>query len=262
MVAPPAAHDSELICENAADLAELHMREAERLAGREPTKAADHAELYHHYLSIETDLASNSESREAQARALRNRAKFERTNGTAEASIPLYEDSLHFMDEGVSSHQFLIPYAKALRLVGRSDEAMTEVRKVLDWSRQIGAPRSEAIARQYLGLLLLEDAIKDPNPDLADARAQLERAVALHREVGFKQGVRETTVDLFDLEVSAGNLGAALLWLSDVDAFGGGIEPSDVQQTISAVVAELVANGDRPRAARVRRTVDLLVQQS
>lgn len=100
------AADGELLCETAADLAELHMRESERLAGRDAALARQHADLYLHYLNLETELAQASESRGARARSLRNQAKYERTNGTAENAIPLYERSLEFMDEGVSSHQF------------------------------------------------------------------------------------------------------------------------------------------------------------
>ena len=48
------AGDNELCAEVAADLAELHMREAERLAGRDKSAAASHAERYKYYLDLET----------------------------------------------------------------------------------------------------------------------------------------------------------------------------------------------------------------
>jgi hypothetical protein len=265
--AAKAAGDGELLAEVCADLAELHMREAERLAGRDEAAAKSHLLQYETYLDLETKYVSDSTSREAKARSYRNRAKFARSHGDPAAALALYEKSLQNMDEGVASHQFLIPYAKALRLVGRSADAIAQVQSVLAWSRQIGALRSEAIARQYLGLLLMEQWIDrsasvrtDPKSPsgLQQARRELTRALRLHQEVNFRQGYRETSADLFELELQEGNYDAALKCLSTVDEVGPDNQPLSDDQLVKAAVAQLEANGEIGRASRIRALVDKL----
>ena len=247
-----AADDTELLAENAADLAETNMREAERLAGGDPEVAAAHAEQYVHYLELEARLAEESGSSQARARAFRNLAKRERTHGDPDAAIKLYERSLKHMPAGISSHQFLIPYAKALRLVGRSTDAFRVVANVLEWSRQIGATRSEAIARQYLGLLLLEAELSKPAPEFAPAREEMTVALDLHREVGFGQGVRETALDLFELELHCDHLTPAVSALRSTDAFRLADDQADLNAVASDAIAQLRANGEIARADRVR----------
>lgn len=190
---------------------------------------------------------------------LRNRAKYARVHNDPAGAIALYEQSLDFQDRGVASHQFLIPYAKALRFVGRSEDAMAQVDAVLDWSRQIGALRSEAIARQYRGLLLLEDALCNSTPPdplaLENARQEMQSALRLHEESGFRQGYKETSVDLFELEVQAGNLDAAISYLRKGDRY------RDVQETgddalVIAVLSQLRANGELQRAERIGKRLE------
>lgn len=250
------ADDSELMVETFADLAELHMRQAERFAGIDAHKAARHSEKYAHYLELETELAKNSPSSEAKARAFRNAAKFRRTAGDVEGAVELYRESLAHMDEGVSSHQFLIPYAKALRLADRRDGALQVVRDVLDWSRQIGATRSEGIARQYYGLLLFEAVLAGDSPDVAEAREQMTKAIALHEEVAFGQGLRETAMDLFELELWSGDIDAARERLSQTDAARLASPALSRLDIARAATAQVRANGEPDRAARIERLLD------
>lgn len=255
------AGDLELCAEVSADLAELHMRESERLAGRDTTAAAQHAERYKYYLDLETKYVADSTSQAAKARSYRNRAKYARAHGDPSSALELYEKSLQHMDAGVASHEFLIPYAKALRLAGRSAEATEQVESVLAWSKQIGALRSEAIARQYLGLLTMEQWIAQradanagpPNSALLErARDQLTRALKLHHEVNFRQGYRETAVDLFELELHEGNYAAAVAGLASVDT-GDSTNPTlSGDALVAAAVAQLEANGEGERASRIR----------
>ena len=174
------------------------------------------------------------------------------------------------MDAGVASHEFLIPYAKALRLAGRSAEATTQVESVLAWSKQIGALRSEAIARQYLGLLTMEQwiaerAIAMPTPPelalLERARDQLTRALKLHHEVNFRQGYRETAVDLFELELHEGHYAAAIASLVSVDTTESGNAPLTADALVAAAVAQLEANGESERASRIRTRAEELRAQ-
>ena len=249
------SHDVELEAEVSADLAELHMRQYERLAGIDPVASAQHGELYKFYLDLETHYVSDSSRKEAQARSLRNRAKFERANGDLNVAISLYEQSLKFIETGIASHQFLIPYAKALWLAGRVDDAMAQVQSVLDWSRQIGSPRSEAIAHQYLGLLLVERAQSQDDPErshiLKTALEELERALKLHEEVNFRQGYRETIANLFELVVLQGDKANALKYLRMTDDYSGQSRAADEHQMCVAVLSQLRLNGEGHRADRI-----------
>lgn len=249
------ANDRELIAEVAADLAELHMRESERLAGLDPAESVRHDKEYKRYLDIETDFVNEASSNDARARCFRNRAKYARAHGDPVGAITLYEQSLSIGNHGVTSHQLIIPYAKALRLVGRSAEALAQVDIVLDWSRQIGAPRSEAIARQYRGLLLLERALSATDvqariSDLGMSRSELSTALRLHEETGFKQGYRETGVDLFELEIQEGHLAEAILSLRLTNLYPEMTDKRD-SVLVDAVLAQLRANGEAGRADRI-----------
>ncbi|NNN22712.1 MAG: hypothetical protein HKL80_12015 [Acidimicrobiales bacterium] len=248
------ANDRELIAEVSADLAELHMREAERLSGLDNKLSMHNQDLYKHYLDLETANVNESSSREARARSYRNRAKYARAHGDAEGSIYLYEKALEFQDRGTASHQLLIPYAKALRLVNRSEEAIKQVEAVLNWSHQINALRSEAIARQYKGLLLLERILSissDPDAaDFKDAAHELGLALKLHEEIGFQQGYQETSVDLFELEIQKGNFESGLQFLRESTLFEG--HPDiDNQTMFVSVLAQLTTNGEGKRANRI-----------
>ena len=249
------AGDIELVAEVSADLAELHMREYERLAGIDAEKATTHFEIYKRYLESETNLIGEHSPKDARARSLRNRAKFERAAGKPEDAVELYEQSIH-LDEGAPpSHQLRIPYAKALRLVGRPKDAMTQVELVLDWSRQIGAMRSEAIARQYRGLLLMEEGldanISDRQALFEEARTELSLALKQHEEVNFKQGVRETATDLFELEVSWGETTSAIKYLAMAMDLGSHALKLSNRKLAEAVVEQLRSNGEQARANRL-----------
>jgi tetratricopeptide (TPR) repeat protein len=248
-------NDNELLVETAADLAELHMRQAEQLAGTDAARANEHSASYEHYLELERALAGQSARRAVKARAYRNAAKRQRAIGNIEQAIALYEQSISFVDAGVDSHQFLIPYAKALRLVRRHEEALQIVRRVLDWSRQIGARRSEAIARQYYGLILMEKAIGKTPLDLAAAELELSRAIALHNEVGFEQGRRETEVDLAELAAHRGNRKDTAMHLNR--ALGDDEARSD-EESAAAILAQLRANGEVDRADRFSNALQSL----
>ena len=244
--------DNELLAETAADLAELHMRQAEQLAGLDAARAEGHTSAYVQYLNLEQELAESLVNRGARARAYRNAAKRQRTLGNLERAIELYERSLTFVDAGVDSHQFLIPYAKALRLVDRRSDALRIVRRVLDWSRQIGARRSEAIARQYLGLILMEQGLAQNPPELDAASDELSRAVVLHQEVGFEQGRRETEVDLAELASHIGNREDTVTHLSRAFA---DINDGSAEEMAIAILAQLRANGESVRVERFRRAM-------
>jgi tetratricopeptide (TPR) repeat protein len=247
--------DSELLAETAADLAELHMRRSEQLAGVDPGASLEHGGKYVHYLELELRLAQGLASRPARARAYRNAAKRERALGNVQEAINLYERSLTFVDPGVDSHQFLIPYAKALRLVDRYRDALSIVRRVLDWGRQIGARRSEAIAHQYLGLLLMEQSLAAGESDLGAARIELQRAVAMHQQIGFEQGRRETEIDLAELSAHQGDHDETARHLDAVGAERSVMEGESHEQNARAVVAQLRANGEVNRAERVARAL-------
>lgn len=251
------AGDDELIVENAADLAELHMRQAERLAGKDPHAAADHQARYRHYLELETRLAKASDVPETKARAYRNQAKNERAQGRLDVAIEMYEASLQHTPRGVASHQFLIPYAKALRLHGQAERALQVVRSVLEWSRQIGATRSEAIARQYLGLLLMEGAsgVEDPEDG---AQAELTAALRLHREAGFGQGIRETALDLFELELANDRVLSACAHLKLTDAYLVSEPGTAPKAIVDVALAQLRANGEAQRADRLAELANRL----
>ena len=243
-----SSHDDELLVEVAADVAELHMRQHERLAGPDPKLAKWHQEQYEHYLALETSLAETSTSDLVKARSFRNRAKFERAAGNLNESIELYQASIALSEHTSRLHHYLIPYAKALRLVGRVDDAMKIVKEVLNWSSQIGAIPSEAIARQYYGLLLLEIAYTTPEKDFATARSELRRAYSLHGEVGFTQGRRETAVNLFELELMAGNVPEAQRWLRLTNERVNNSDDASDAFLVNAVLSQLRANGDTDRA--------------
>ena len=133
-----------VMAENAADLAELHLREAERLAGIDAVEAERHKAEYQRYLQLETDYAADSSSRQVKARSYRNRAEFERANGSPKASILLYEKSLEYMDEGVSSHQYLIPSTR--KRFGSSVEQLMPGKT--SRMSSTGAARSVPLARK------------------------------------------------------------------------------------------------------------------
>jgi tetratricopeptide (TPR) repeat protein len=237
--------DLELECETAADLAELHMRMAERLAGIDPDTAAMHSSKYNEYLDREVVSATELDIDHFLARAYRNRAKHDRTNGRLEEAVEGYEAALEKTDRRIASHQYIIPYAKALRLVGRSSEALQRADEVLTWSRQIGSLRSEAIARQYRGLIMYETAL-DTGSDLAPAREELALALSLHQDISFDQGRRETEVILGELELSAGDPGAA------ERHFRASYESAtDAEAALKAAAGELRANGEVTRANRI-----------
>lgn len=248
-----SGHDDELLVEVAADVAELHMRQRERLAGPDPEAAQWHQEQYEKYLQIETELAEHSESELVQARSFRNRAKYERATGKLDLSIELYEKSIALSESSSRLHRYLIPYAKALRLVGRLDDATKIVKDVLDWSCQIGAIPSEAIARQYYGLVLMDAAYVSAENNYSAAEGELKKAYALHGEVGFTQGRRETAVNLFELSLMRGDDIGARKWLRLSNEHVTGSDDISDEFLLNAVLSQLRANGDADRADRIEK---------
>ena len=133
---------------------------------------------------------------------------------------------------------------------------MTQVQSVLDWSRQIGSPRSEAIARQYLGLFLFERSLLKSGEaraqDDANAMEQLEIALKLHDEVNFRQGYRETIAIIFEIAVLEGDVVNARKFLSMTDDYSGQSKATNEDQMCNAVLAQLRLNGDGARADRIQ----------
>lgn len=242
----------DLVLETVADLAELSCREFEHASGTALARAAAMKRRFDHYLDEEVRLAALSQDRLARGRALRNAAKRLRMHGDLEGAIRNYEQALAFEPPGASPHRVLISYAKTLRLIGKDDRAMSVIDRVLEWSRQVGAVRSEAIARQHRGIMLFlqADAVHpDARDALLDAAASdLGMALRLHEEIEYKNGQRETLMALGERNLLAG---------ATEDAMGcfalsmeGGLKGNAL---LSAVADELTACGETGRADLVRR---------
>lgn len=231
-----------LTCEVACDLAELHGRQHERLAGVDPAAAGRHRDRYHDYVHTAYGLVDEEIPSDLRARVLRNRAKLARVQGQLDEAASLYEAAIQTADSRIGGHRFLIPWAKTLRLAGRHDDALGAVDKVLSWSTQAGSRRSEAIALQYQGMILMTRSTTDA--ELGEALKSLQAAAQLHRVIGFAQGTHETEILLGELALRAGQQGQALEHFAK--AVGRPIDEGSA--LLSAMALELEANGETDRA--------------
>lgn len=239
------AKDSALLLETTADLVELYNRETERWSGVDSERAREADELYSEYLERQIELAAYSEDNDAKARAFRNSAKRFRVRGDVLEAINCYEKALALQRPGTASHRIIVPFAKCLRLVGRHREALEHVNRVLKWARQAGVARSEAIAHQYTGLILLEmvklEAARADGE--SEALEHLQVALKMHNEIGFEQGRRETELILGEFYLHAGDMDKAMIHLQEALGSHRGID-----ELVTMAAAQLRANGENARA--------------
>ncbi|MEW1952705.1 AAA family ATPase [Terrabacter sp. NPDC080008] len=237
----------EAICEVACDLAEVHGRQYEKLAGSDPVKATEHGRTSQHYVEEAYARVQRVSSATLKARTLRIKAKQLRVAGDLRGALDLYKQSISCVDKRVAGHRFLIPYAKALRLVGDASEAARVVDRVMEWSIQAGSRRSEAIALQYRGLMRMMSAA-DAH-ELDEAKLDLVKAVTLHRVVRFVQGIHETELLLGEVTLRLGNYDEALDHLRTAV----GTPDTDLHGVLLSAAKELDANGEADRAGALRQ---------
>jgi tetratricopeptide (TPR) repeat protein len=240
---------NDMICEVACDLAELHGRQYERLAGLAPDQAAYHHEQYEAYVDKALKFVPTTTAGPLRARVLRNKAKMSRVSGDLVEAERLYQESIECVDSRVSHHRWLIPYAKTLRLTGKVDRALEIVNQVKAWSGQVGSRRSEAIALQYHATILM--ASTSSLADLVEAKSLATRALKLHRIIGFTQGSHETEMVLGEIALRLGQPDEAKRH------FEAAILKRELETTelLEAVAGELEANGEHDRAGRIRLAV-------
>ncbi len=239
-----ASEHPDLELEVCADLHELHDRQRERTAGVDDAASALHADAARHYLDREVDLAQRVGGPWDRARAYRNLAKSLRREGKIDEALTTYEKSLAETDVRVASHQVLISYAKTLRMAGRSDDASAVVQRVLDWSTQTGARRSQAIALFYRAMIEMEENGAGPA-----ALRDLEDALAIHQDIGYDRGQWE--VHLLRGEWHAMNHDRAAAF----SEFRAGLQADDLDETavISTLIAQLNASDEHARAERLTK---------
>ncbi|SMG44646.1 ATP-binding protein [Agreia pratensis] len=237
---------SDMICEVSCDLAELHGRRYERLAGLEPAQAEKHRQQYVHYVDKALRFVPAGSTGPLRARVLRNKAKMSRVDGDLDAAVRLYSESIECVDGRVSHHRWLIPYAKTLRLTGNVDKALEIVARVSAWSAQVGSKRSEAIALQYQATIMM--ASTESEAELIEARGIASRALKLHRIIGFAQGTHETEMVLGEIAYRLGAFDAAQ------SHFESAIAKRSLEQAelFEVIAGELDANGEHDRADRLR----------
>lgn len=242
--------NEEALCEVLCDLAELHGRQYERQAGIAPVIAENHRTQYVDYVdrafAMHTDLAPGP----LRARALRNKAKLSRVSGDLSAAENLYRQAIDAVDSRVSSHRFLIPYAKTLRRAGKANEALELIERVISWSTQVGSARSQAIGWQYKATFLMTLAADEGA--FAEANATAERALHGHQSIGYAQGIRETEIVLGEIALRTGDLERGLTWFRS--ASDGDLRHEDL---LEAIAIELDANGEEDRAALIRRAAEV-----
>lgn len=241
-----ASDRGESICEVACNLAELHGRQYERLAGLQPALAEDHRVKYEAYVDKALRFVPSSPTGPLRARVLRNKAKMSRVAGHLSEAERLYRESIESVDSRVSHHRWLIPYAKTLRLTGDAEKALLIVEQVKAWSAQVGSRRSEAIALQYQATILM--ASTESRPVLIEANGLATRALKLHRIIGFTQGTHETEIVLGEIASRLGMTSEARLH------FEAAISRRDLQtsELFDVIAGELDANGEHDRADRLR----------
>jgi tetratricopeptide (TPR) repeat protein len=238
-----------MICEVACNLAELHGRQYERLAGLEPTRAEFHREKYESYVDKALNFVPMAPTGPLRARVLRNKAKMSRVAGDLVKAERLYRESIQCVDSRVSNHRWLIPYAKTLRLTGKVDMALEIVSQVKDWSAQVGSRRSEAIALQYQATIGM--ASTESWPALVEAKTLAARALKLHQIIGFAQGSHETEIVLGEIAFRLSLFNEARLH------FEAAISNRDLarEELFEVIAEELDANGEHDRASRLRGAV-------
>jgi predicted ATPase len=242
-----AIGDDVLQLQVVAALCELHDREAERFAGVDFAVEQKHRERSDQYLDEQLRLANGVGDEFSRSRALRNDAKRLRRQGRLEEAVERYERAVALLDPRIATHSVLISYAKTLRFVGRQREAQEIIARVLEWSLQTGALRTQAIARHYRAVLLVEVG----ENQLDEARRELHSALELHQEIGYDRGTREVQLFLGELSLLAGDAELATSWFSRAVAAPGGTEARDLRDL---VIAQLRAIGEQDRAERVMRT--------
>jgi predicted ATPase len=198
---------NDLELEVSADLAELHYRSSEQLAGIDDDEATASAVLFEQYLEQEVALSTCVADPTARARALRNEAKLLRRRGDVAGALAKYEEALALTDPHVATHSVLISYAKTLRFANRIDEAVEVVDRVLSWSTQSGARRSLAIALHYRAIVRF-----DTYGALTTVKADLDEALAIHAEIGYDRGIWEVSTLLGEWCAANGDWPEALRW--------------------------------------------------
>jgi tetratricopeptide (TPR) repeat protein len=233
----------DLLLETVADLCEFYDREAERLAASDANLAANHRIESDGFLEEQIRLATTVGDKSAQSRAHRNAAKRYRRQGRLDDAIRSYQ--LALTQQNVADHKISISYAKTLRFVGRRDEAWDLIERVLDWGVQSGARRTEAIARQYKGLMLMEETEPEQT---AQAVEELRAALAIHDELGYDRGIREAHLLLGELHAQRGEWAYARACLQKAT----GTRATDTLRLCLNAAAQLKAMGEPARAARLK----------
>jgi tetratricopeptide (TPR) repeat protein len=242
--------DPVALCEVLCDLAELHGRQYERFAGLDPERAESPREEY--VANVDAAFAMYRDLPEGplRARALRNKAKLSRVSGDLAAAEALYREAIDTVDRRVASHRFLVPYSKALRRAGKSEEALQHIERVIAWSTQIGSARSQAIGWQYKATFLMTAA--DGGGTFVEANAAAERALQGHQSIGYVQGIRETHIVLGEIALRTDDRHAALEWFRQATT----AEVADDEELVNVIAGELDANGEEDRARAVRQALE------
>ena len=241
----------DIAMETCADLHEYHDREAERLAGADPRLSSSHRSTSEFYLDAQLSALKQGGSNKVLCRAKRNEAKWHRRYGRLREAIDCYEVAIGLEDSNVSSHGVLISYAKTLRLVGRASDAWGVVERVYQWGIQTGSRRTEAIARQYKGILWLE---KEGGEAFESAKMEIDSAIAIHEELGYDRGIREVQMLLGEYHA------LRLEWELALQCFGRcvGLGSNAPSELVNAAVAQLQSMGEPTRADRLGRRAEEL----
>lgn len=241
-----ALDDTIALCEVLCDLAELHGRQYERQAGIARAVAEDHRRQYVTYVDQAYEMHRNIPPGPLRARALRNKAKLARVSGDLSGAESLYRQAIDTVDRRVSSHRFLIPYAKTLRRAGKPNEALECIDRIIAWSTQVGSTRSQAIGWQYRATFLM--TLAQDEKAFSDANAAAERTLHGHQSIGYVQGIRETQIVLGEISLRTGDMDRALYW------FGEASDAQDLgrDSLIETIAFELDANGEEDRASFIR----------
>lgn len=234
--------DSGLQLETAADLCEMHDREAERLAGIDPELVTEHVAKARHYLKVELELAEKSSDNAARARAWRNEGKRLRKDGDLAAAIKAFERAIDESDSRVPSHQVLISYAKTLRFNDMRQQAKDAVDRVVEWSRQSGARRSLGAGLHYRAILIMEAATSEDG--LAEARKVAETALLIMTDIGYARGRREIEMLLAEINARLGDLGGAETYLRR-SIPGGETMAGQELATVAVEQLRAIDEGDR-----------------
>ncbi len=241
--------ESEALCEVLCDLAELHGRQYERQAGISRERAEFHRKQYVELVETAYSMHSSIDAASVRARALRNKAKLSRVSGDFATAEELYRQAIDAIDGRVSSHRFLVPYAKALRRAGKGKEALEVIDRVVSWSTQVGSARSQAIGWQYRATFLM--TLAQDSDGLAEANKMAERALRAHQSIGFAQGIRETEIVLGEIALRAKEPERAMEW------FAAAADSNNIprDELAEAIAVELDANGEGDRATFIRESV-------